>query len=263
MMRKDFVEPEESDSIECHLQEQGTGTLICRAAKTTGQHSTNEVDPTVCFNCPTGKIYREVGCDSVSPQLYFIAIAGGGVAPSFGELFCKRRKRYTDPEYCASCPLVTAETTRVVVSTARGLFQTGKFYSAYKDLEKAREALRDGNLENVVTRSIAAVESVLIVAHERRNANLPEKKAISDLWKSARGVLRLEELDAGRPVDALLSSLTGVVQHVGALRNATGDAHGRGTRPPNVSPALAELALNAAATVATMVVRRLEQLEGS
>ncbi|MCR4418732.1 MAG: hypothetical protein QHH27_03315 [Clostridia bacterium] len=61
--------PREGDDISCHLQQQGMGTLVCRAARREGRDSTNEVTPTACFNCPVGKIFREVGCDSVLPRI--------------------------------------------------------------------------------------------------------------------------------------------------------------------------------------------------
>jgi hypothetical protein len=73
---------------------------------------------------------------------------------------------------------------------------------------------------------------------------LPGKKTLTDLWKSGRVFLRLDQLDGSNSVEALLSSMAGVVQHLGAPRNALGDAHGRGVEPPIVSVLVAELARN-------------------
>jgi hypothetical protein len=48
-MSNQFQEPKENDNIYCHLQQVGMGTLICRAARQTGDKTTNEVNPTICF----------------------------------------------------------------------------------------------------------------------------------------------------------------------------------------------------------------------
>ena len=68
-MSNQVQEPKENDNIDCHLQQVGMGTLICRAARQTGEQTTNEVNPAICFSCPAGKIFREVGCDAVLPKI--------------------------------------------------------------------------------------------------------------------------------------------------------------------------------------------------
>ena len=167
-MPKEFHEPSEDDNIDCHLQQVGMGSLICRAARQTGDTTTNEVNPAICFNCEAGRIFREVGCDAVLPKIRIHSFAGGGHA-IIQNLFCKTRRRDTDLEYCRTCDLVSAETTRQIVTSTRGLFQAQGFYAAYKDLEKAREAIRDGNFDSVVTRSIGCLESTMRICHEQLN----------------------------------------------------------------------------------------------
>ena len=108
-MNSELQQPTKTDSIECHLQEVGMGTLICRAASH-GDKTTNEVNPTICFNCPAGKVYRESGCDAVLPRLKFFPY-GGGVMHRFEGLFCRIRKRDTTLEECEACELVPAEST--------------------------------------------------------------------------------------------------------------------------------------------------------
>jgi hypothetical protein len=164
-MSDQIQEPKENEDINCHLQQIGMGTLICRAARQTGDMTTNEVNPTICFNCLAGKIFREVGCDAVLPIIRIYSYGEHGV-PDVEALFCKIRKRDTTLEFCSTCGLVNAETTRQIVSTARGLFEAQGYYSAFKDIEKAREAIRDGNFENAVTRSISSLESVMCICHE-------------------------------------------------------------------------------------------------
>lgn len=250
--------PTENDNIDCHLQNIGMGTLICKAARQTGDDTTNEVDPRICFNCPTGKIYRNVGCDAVLPK---IKIFRKVAYTDLKSLFCKIRKRETTIDYCQTCGLVTAETTRQVVSTARGLFEAQGFYSAYKDIEKAREAIRDGNFENAVTRSIACLESVMKTCHDVLEQPLPEKKQVSDLWKSTRNILRFDEIAETSATLNLMNAISGVVTHLGSLRNALGDAHGRGILAPSVSENIAELAINSASTLSTAIIRRFNQIK--
>jgi hypothetical protein len=254
-------QPSEQDNIDCHLQQVGMGSLICRAARQTGDKTTNEVSPQICFNCAAGKIFREVGCDAVVPKLAIHPYIGGATF-HIEQLFCKIRKRETKLDFCRSCGLATAETTRQIVSTARGLFEAQGFYSAYTDIEKAREAIRDGNFENAITRSISCFESVMRICHEKLNQPLPSGKQATDLWKSTRNILRFDEVDSSEAMKVLLNTLSGLVSQLGGMRNAFGDAHGRGVVPPQVSECMAELTINTASTLATLTIRRFNQING-
>lgn len=255
----EFKEPTENDDISCHLQQVGMGNLICKAARQTGDGTTNETTPELCFSCPAGKIYREIGCDAVTPKIKLYS-RYNDIQVDFDALFCRIRKRETSLNYCKTCGLAVAETTRQILTNARGLFQTQKFYSAYQDLEHAREAIRDGNFENAVTRSISCLESTMHICHEKLGVPLPNKKQVSDLWKSTRVILKFDDIDTTGATENLLNSLTGVVIHLGGLRNSLGDAHGRGLIRPEISESIAEIALNTASTLATMIVRRFNQL---
>jgi hypothetical protein len=92
---------------------------------------------------------------------------------------------------------------------------------------------------------------------------LPNKRQVTDLWKSVRDILQFDQLDPSGSVTNLLNTLSGAVNHLGGMRNALGDAHGRGAVAPEVSEAVAELSLNTASTLATTVIRRYNQLKGS
>lgn len=261
-MANEKREPSENDSIECHLQQVGMGTLICRAARQTGGKTSNEVSPRICFNCDAGKVFREVGCDAILPKIRIYQFVGGGERAEVSSLFCKIRKRPTDLEYCRTCNLVTAETTRQIVTTTRGLFEAQDFYSAYEDLERARKSIRDGNFENAITRSIASLESTMRICHDKMGKPLPKKHQVTDLWRSTREILELNSLDTSGQTLILMNSLSGVVSQLGGLRNVLGDAHGKGIVSPAVSESIAELAINTASTIATMVIRRFNQLGG-
>lgn len=253
-----LIEPKENDNIDCHLQQVGMGSLICRAAHRTGEKTTNEVSPIICFNCDAGKVYRDVGCDAILPKIRIYHYGGSFEVET---LFCKIRKRETTIDYCRTCNLVNAETTRHIVSMTRGLFQAGSFYSAHTDIEKARESIRDGNLENAITRSISCLESTMRICHEYLNKPLPDKKQISDLWKSTRTVLHFDEIDQSGATQNLMNGLAGVITQLGGLRNTLGDAHGKGIFPPAISESIAELAINTASTLSTMIIRRFNQVK--
>lgn len=259
-MSGELRQPSETDSIECHLQEVGMGTLICRAAGH-GDKTTNEVAPDICFNCDAGKVFRETGCDAISPRIRFFPYSGG-VMPRLTGLFCRLRKRDTSLEECLTCELVPAETTKQILTEARGLFQAEELYSAYQDIEASRKALRDGNFENALTRAASCVESVMRAVHERLQVPLPSKRQLSDLWKSTRSILGFDDVVESDSLPALLNGLAGVVTHLGGMRNALSDAHGKGSSRPDVSAGIAELAINVASTLSTMIIRRFRQVEG-
>jgi hypothetical protein len=176
-------------------------------------------------------------------------------------LFCLIRKRNTTLAQCRDCRLVAAETTRNIMTATRGLLQAQGFFTAYQEIEKLREAIREGDYDHAITRSVACLESVMRVCHENLNAELPGKKQITDLWRSTRALLRFDEMEAAEPIVQLLNSLGGVASSVGGVRNALGDAHGKGLYSPAVSEMFAELAANTAMTLATAIIRRYKQVE--
>ena len=254
-----IVEPQESDSTDCHLQQLGMGSLICRAAKQTGQeNATNEVTPGICFSCDVGKIFRDVGCDAASPKLTVISNRHFGPTVNLRGIFCQIRRRDTSLEYCETCTLATAESTRQIVTTTRGLLQSVGFHSAYQDIEKAREAIRDGEFDRAITHSIACLESTCRVIHDELGAPLPNSKDLTSLWKSTRKLLALDQSIAEKTMETFLNSLHGVIVNIGTVRNALSDAHGKGKVSPEVSEAMAELALNGSATAATFIVRHFK-----
>ncbi len=259
-MTNPLPEPKESDNIECHLQQIGMGSLLCRGARQTGKSTTNKVNPTICFNCNAGKIYRDIGCDGVLPQITIYQYVNN-FDFCIDSLFCKIRKRDTTFEYCQSCDLVTAETTRQIITNTRGLFQAQGFYSAFSDLETGRKAIRDGNFDNAITRSLSSLESTMRICHEKLNQTQPKNKQISDYWKSTRNILNLDDNDSSGLSTNLLNSLSGLIGHLGSMRNALSDAHGKGNLHQKASEDLAELAINTASTMSTFIIRRFCQFD--
>ncbi|MCE5237599.1 abortive infection family protein [bacterium] len=239
--------------IDCHLQHIGQGTLICRGAAQ-GDHRTNEVTSEICAACDVGKIFREVGCDASTAKI-LVWRMGGGSQAEVDSILCVRRKRETSLEYCRTCDIVVAPTTRTAVTGARGLFADQDFYTAYQDLEKARQAIRDGKLDDSITASVASLESTMRVCHERFGASLPDSKDVTGLWKSTRELLRLQEYAEETGPIGLLNTLAGAVGQLGNVRNQLSDAHGKGVVPPTVTEAVAELAITTSAALSTFIVR--------
>jgi len=250
---------DEEDNFDCHLQRVGTGTLICSAARHGAKNSTNEVDETICAECPAGRVFREVGCDAVSPKITIYSLLSGSFA-DLDSLFCMTKRRKTTIDQCWACEIVVAPTTRKMVSNARGLFEDHEFYKAYQSLEKARHAMRDGDFESAITLSISFFESAMRTCHDKMKKPLPKRKQVTDLWKSTRELLELDSLDPFGTSLQLMNAISGIVSSIGGARNQLGDAHGRGERPPEVSMITAELIMNTAAALSTAVVRRFVQI---
>lgn len=257
--------PEDAD-ISCHFQEVTRGIIRCIAARESERGDTDRVTPETCYTCKVGLVYREVGCDQLSPDIIIHSLSTHdfGYQPlcAVTALHCGRRLRQTTLEECRICTLVPAETTREIVSTTLGLFQAQGFTSAYNDLLEARNELRDGDYDDSIGKAINCLESTIRCVHEELGVPLPSKRTVTGLWQSTKDLLKFNDIttEAQDAVTALIGSLSGTVSHLGGMRNVLGDSHGKGLVPVEVSEALAELAINAAATVSTVIIRRHRQL---
>lgn len=259
--------PDDAD-FSCHLQESSRGIIHCNVPPESLTGNTNRVTAEACYSCEAGKVYREVGCDQVMPDILIRSsrthdqVVGYDALVAVYGLNCARRLRPTTLEECRACTLVTAETTREVISSTLGLFEAQGYSSAYNDLFEARNELRDGDYAGAIGKAISSLESTMRCVHEELGVPLPAKRTVTDLWKSTKEQLRFDAIstEAQETVTALVGSLSGTVSHLGRMRNVLGDVHGKGLIPVEVSEALAELAINASATIATVIVRRHRQL---
>lgn len=259
--------PDDAD-ISCHLQEVSKGAIYCNVPEGNLTGETNRVTPEACYACPAGKVYREVGCDQVIPDILIRSmrtldqVVGYDALVHVYGMNCARRLRPTTLEECHTCTLVSAETTREVVSVSLGLFQAQGFDSAYNDLLEARNELRDGDYDDAIGKAIVSLESTMRCVHEELGVELPAKRTVTGLWQSTKDILRFDEFttEARDTVIALVGSLTGAISSLGSMRNALSDSHGRGLIPVEVSEALAELAINSSASIATVIIRRYKQL---
>ena len=252
-----MINQEEIVNSACPFQQIGRGALVCAAADTSVQNSTNEVSATDCASCEAGKIYREVGCDSFSPKirkLQFLSDTSFEVV----SILCKITKKRTSFEDCKNCTLKQAPTTKEIVFTARGLFQEENFYSASAELEKARKNLRDGQFPTVLTNSLAFLESTMKIILEKLKVPVQNPRDNKELWKKIRERLGLDQIER---VEDLLNTLYGLITKIEGVRDSLSDAHGKDSISVPVSEVIAELMINTCSTLSTTLVRRYKQIK--
>lgn len=237
------------------MQRLTPGGLVCAAAVLTGnKSSTNQVTPAICLNCPVGQVFREVGCQHVGAKIHVWTSIGGHHAMQYDDLFCSLRKRNTTVQECRNCDRVTDATTRGLVSKARSAFEKHAFYSSYQDIDASWRAIGRADLDTAITRAISCLESTLTIVHENLGEPLPRDKSITGLWKSLREIMEFPCADVDA-VEALAGTLAGCVSHLGGLRNALSDAHGKGSEPTQATMAITGLAIGTAAVLATFIIR--------
>ena len=250
--------------VSCHLQVVGLGGLICRAASREGRHPSNEVSPEACHKCEIGRIFREIGCDSVSGKLLVYGVLGRRENLTQVEnVFCNKRTRETNINFCKSCDLVQSETTRENVRTTQGLLESLNFFQSKKDLEKARIAMREGNCDSAITYSSNCVESTLKRIFEQIGVPLPSEKSITGLWKGLKDKLRDDQTCSNDSSVVVVNNVAGLITKLGQMRNELSDAHGRGDITPSVYQSYAELSTNLASALSTFLVRRYLEIKGA
>lgn len=251
----------EDANIDCHLQRVVMGGLECLAAQNSKSSSNNKVSPEVCYKCEVGKIHREIACNNPTARIFFYEYSGNYVHSKLENIFCPLKKRNTTLDLCKKCELVLAPETKIKFQTALNLFQDEKFFSAFKDFEKAKNCLRDGKYESVIGHSSATLESVMKICHEKMGEELPNEKGIHSLWKSTRKLLQIDDLDSKKSTAQLVNSLTGLFMHYGSYRNELSDDHGRGLYTDEVNHLMAELALNTTSTLSIFIIKSYHLVE--
>jgi hypothetical protein len=249
----------DGENIDCPFQANGRGSIICKCAVTSG-NCTNEASELICYKCDAGKIFREVGCDAFTAKIYLAE--GCSDTIHIESILCTKRRRQTTLDHCRSCTIVTAPTTKEIISATRELFHSQEFYSAYKNLEDARIGLRDGDYDGAIRSSVSCLESVIKTILDKKELKYPANKSVHSLWKAVKDPLQLDTVVPTDTTTALIGTLSGAVLHLGGMRNQISDAHGKGEVSPEVPYMLAELAINSASTLATLLVRRYIQIRG-
>jgi len=110
-----------------------------------------------------------------------------------------------------------------------------------------------------VTAACSLIEALCKVYIEDEGLELPTKETIKDLWKIVSQHLGLNPgTIVGQDLIRILSSLTSVIDGIGALRTHAGSAHGHGRETDILESRHARLAIHAAHTLATFVIEAWE-----
>jgi len=99
------------------------------------------------------------------------------------------------------------------------------------------------------------LESVFKTIIEEEGLTMPRKRDLKPVWAVVRDHLNLHpEKVSDRDIKAILSSLAGVVDGLGAYRTHASSAHGAGKKMYKLEPRHARLAVHAAHTIALFVL---------
>lgn len=109
--------------------------------------------------------------------------------------------------------------------------------------------------EGAITAARMLLETVCKYILDEAKVTYADDADLPKLWGLAAETLKLAPAQHQEPVfKAILGNCQSVVNHVGAIRNKIGDAHGHGRRPVKPKPRHAELAVNLAGTMASFLV---------
>lgn len=176
------------------------------------------------------------------------------------KLWCDLRRRKTKYEYCLKCPYIGTQFIKPVIEKAVDFFDRLGFSSAKQGLEKDCNRLFQGDPENAITNSITTIESLFKSILDRLGIAYPEKETVTSLWKTIRSNLRLGDEISSEHLTQLMGNLSGAISSLGGLRNDLSDAHGKGLITPEVYDSYAELAVNIAAVISLLVIKRFQEL---
>ncbi len=115
--------------------------------------------------------------------------------------------------------------------------------------------------EDAITSARALIESTCKSILDDLQVHYEHKWNLSKLYKTTANSLRLSpEGHSEQVFKQILGSLFGVSAGLGEVRNAFGDAHGKGKRPVRAAPRHAKLAVNAAGTLAVFLLETHEAI---
>ena len=120
-------------------------------------------------------------------------------------------------------------------------------------------AMTEQDPEDAITSARAVVESTCKVILEELGVAYEDKWDLGRLYKEAARVLQLSPQGYHEQVfKQILSGLFSISNGLAEVRNAFGDAHGKGKHPVRATPRHARLAVNTAGTLAVFLVETLE-----
>jgi hypothetical protein len=242
-------------NVDCIHQKVGPSSLVCKIADPA--KGTVEVNPETCFDCPIGKIYRELGCENISGKTYIIPMDARNVYKLMVErIWCTLRKRETNYDFCLKCPYVGNEFIKPNIKKTVDFFDKLGFSEAKKNFVKAQNKLNEGDQKTSITNSISAIESTFKSILDSLKAPYPAKQTVTGLWKTVKDNLHLGDEISSKHLEQVVGSFTGAISGIGGLRNDLSDAHGKGLISSEIYDSYAELAFNLSVAICLFVIRR-------
>ncbi len=153
-------------------------------------------------------------------------------------------------------PLVS---NSVAVAGLQSLLGSGGYQSVQRELERALPNV-DTDPEDTITAAGSMVESACKIILDQMGKPYPKQQTLTDLSKAVAdnlGLLPADD-DNDKHVKQILQGLASIAQGTAALRNAVGDAHGRGMTRTVIEPRVARLAVNAASTLTAFYIETWE-----
>jgi hypothetical protein len=146
------------------------------------------------------------------------------------------------------------------VGEALSSFDTEGAHAAWQKALARRHTDPDG----AITAARSLLETVCKGILERQSIPYQENADLPKLYQLAAESLNLAPSQhTEETFKAILGSCQQVVNRLGNLRNAIGDAHGQGSNPVKPAPRHAALAVNLAGTMATFLVETWASRQGS
>ncbi len=125
------------------------------------------------------------------------------------------------------------------------------------------QARRESDPEGVITAARSLLESVCKFILEEMGEAFEDSDDLPQLYRRVATAMKLSPADHPEQVfKQILSGCVSVVGGLAALRNAFGDAHGKGRRAAKPSSRHADLALNLAGSLATFLIATYETRKG-
>ena len=113
--------------------------------------------------------------------------------------------------------------------------------------------------EDAITSARAVVESTCKSILQELQIPYEDKWSLGRLYKATARALQLSPSGYQEEVfKQILGGMLSITHGLAAVRNAFGDAHGKGRRPVRAAPRHARLAINAAGTLAVFLLETLE-----
>ncbi len=122
------------------------------------------------------------------------------------------------------------------------------------------QARREADPEGAITAARALLESTCKHVLDGLRVEYGASEELPDLYRKAAAAMNLAPQNHNEQVfKQILSGCISAVGGLAAMRNALGDAHGKGARAPKPSARHADLAINLAGTIASFLIETYEE----